>query len=217
MSAALHPRTEIRLMQPADLKAVAAVERVAYQFPWSLGIFRDCLLAGYHCLLLDVGGSVTGYGIMSIAAGEAHLLNLSIAASWQRKGHGSELLREAIGGEVTVATYDRELRRGAMAAGLGARVVIMDLDLDRLPCREPGGRIGDQLDRDRAFPARGLRRGLRRDDRRLRGLLQRRHLLAQFRQLRARGVRPVRMSTSKTHSTSKVPMRCAIWTAPRIS
>ena len=55
-------------MQPADLKPVAAVERAAYQYPWSLGIFRDCLLAGYHCLVLDVGGSVTGYGIMSVAA-----------------------------------------------------------------------------------------------------------------------------------------------------
>jgi [ribosomal protein S18]-alanine N-acetyltransferase len=52
MSAAVNPRTEIRLMQPADLKAVAAVERDAYQFPWSLGIFRDCLLAGYQCLVL---------------------------------------------------------------------------------------------------------------------------------------------------------------------
>ena len=57
MSAAVHPRTEVRLMQAADLKAVAAVERAAYKFPWSLGIFRDCLLAGYHCLALDVGGA----------------------------------------------------------------------------------------------------------------------------------------------------------------
>jgi len=92
MSAAVHPRTEIRLMQAADLKAVAAVERAAYQFPWSLGIFRDCLLAGYHCLLLDVGGSVTGYGIMSIAAGEAHLLNLCVHPHAQRLGYGRKLL-----------------------------------------------------------------------------------------------------------------------------
>ena len=92
MSAAIDPRTEIRLMQPADLKAVAAVERAAYQFPWSLGIFRDCLLAGYHCLVLDVGGSVTGYGIMSVAAGEAHLLNLCVHPHAQRLGYGRRLL-----------------------------------------------------------------------------------------------------------------------------
>jgi ribosomal-protein-alanine N-acetyltransferase len=92
MSAAVHPRTEIRLMQPSDLKAVAAVERAAYAYPWSLGIFRDCLLAGYYCLVLDVGGAVTGYGIMSIAAGEAHLLNLCVHPSAQHCGYGRRLL-----------------------------------------------------------------------------------------------------------------------------
>jgi len=79
-------------MQPADLKAVAAVERAAYEYPWSLGIFRDCLLAGYYCLVLDVGGSVTGYGIMSVAAGEAHLLNLCVHPAAQRLGYGRRLL-----------------------------------------------------------------------------------------------------------------------------
>jgi ribosomal-protein-alanine N-acetyltransferase len=92
MSAAVHPRTEIRLMQPSDLKAVAAVERAAYQYPWSLGIFRDCLLAGYYCLVLEVAGSVTGYGIMSIAAGEAHLLNLCVHPGAQRLGYGRRML-----------------------------------------------------------------------------------------------------------------------------
>jgi ribosomal-protein-alanine N-acetyltransferase len=92
MSAAVNPRTEIRSMQPADLKAIATIERAAYQYPWSLGIFRDCLLAGYHCLVLDVGGSVTGYGIMSIAAGEAHLLNLCVHPHAQRFGYGRRLL-----------------------------------------------------------------------------------------------------------------------------
>lgn len=92
MSAALHPRTEIRLMQPADLKSVASVERAAYQYPWSLGIFRDCLLAGYYCVVLDVGGSVTGYGVMSIAAGEAHLLNLCVHPNAQHLGYGRRLL-----------------------------------------------------------------------------------------------------------------------------
>ena len=79
-------------MQPSDLKSVSAVERAAYAFPWSLGIFRDCLLAGYYCLVLDVGKSVTGYGIMSIAAAEAHLLNLCVHPNAQRLGYGRRLL-----------------------------------------------------------------------------------------------------------------------------
>jgi ribosomal-protein-alanine N-acetyltransferase len=79
-------------MQPADLKAVAAIERAAYQYPWSLAIFRDCLLAGYYCLVLEVAGSVTGYGVMSVAAGEAHLLNLCVHPNAQRLGYGRRLL-----------------------------------------------------------------------------------------------------------------------------
>ncbi|HEX6998877.1 MAG TPA: ribosomal protein S18-alanine N-acetyltransferase [Gammaproteobacteria bacterium] len=92
MSAAVYPRTQIRLMSPSDLKAVAQVERAAYAYPWSLGIFRDCLLAGYYSLVLDIADTVTGYGIMSIAAREAHILNLCVHPNYQRLGYGRRLL-----------------------------------------------------------------------------------------------------------------------------
>jgi len=92
MSAAVHPRTQIRVMLPSDLKAVARIEHTAYEYPWSLGIFRDCMLAGYYSLVLDVGGVLTGYGIMSIAAAEAHILNLCVHPAAQRVGYGRQLL-----------------------------------------------------------------------------------------------------------------------------
>jgi ribosomal-protein-alanine N-acetyltransferase len=79
-------------MLPADLKAVTRIEHTAYEYPWSLGIFRDCMLAGYYSLALDVNGVITGYGIMSVAAGEAHLLNLCVHPSSQRLGYGRRLL-----------------------------------------------------------------------------------------------------------------------------
>lgn len=79
-------------MLPSDLKAVAEVERSAYGYPWSPGIFRDCLLAGYYCLVLEVGGAVTGYGIMSMASSEAHLLNLCVHPQYQGMGYGRRLL-----------------------------------------------------------------------------------------------------------------------------
>ena len=37
----------IRPMTEADVSAVVALERASYQFPWSEGIFRDCLRVGY--------------------------------------------------------------------------------------------------------------------------------------------------------------------------
>jgi [ribosomal protein S18]-alanine N-acetyltransferase len=96
MSAAFHPpvepSTEVRPMLPSDLEAVAGIERSAYGYPWSPGIFRDCLLAGYYCLVLEVGGTVTGYGIMSVASSEAHLLNLCVHPESQGMGYGRRLL-----------------------------------------------------------------------------------------------------------------------------
>lgn len=92
MSAAVIPDTSIRVMSPSDLRGVSRVERAAYDFPWSHGIFRDCLLAGYHSLVLDVANVVSGYAIMSIAAGEAHILNLCVDPAVRRLGYGRRLL-----------------------------------------------------------------------------------------------------------------------------
>jgi ribosomal-protein-alanine N-acetyltransferase len=96
MSAAVEPRTEIRLMLPVDLKAVARIEKAAYKYPWNLGIFRDCLLAGYHSVVLDVGGAVTGFAIMSAAAAEAHVLNICVHPAARRYGFGRRLLNALI-------------------------------------------------------------------------------------------------------------------------
>lgn len=79
-------------MSPIDLKAVAAVERASYEFPWSQGIFRDCLLAGYQSLVLEIAGTISGYAIMSVAAGEAHILNLCVHPECQQMGYGRRLL-----------------------------------------------------------------------------------------------------------------------------
>jgi ribosomal-protein-alanine N-acetyltransferase len=82
----------IRPMRQADIDAVTAIEKVTYDFPWSTGIFRDCLLAGYTNLVMDCDGETVGYGIMSIAAGEAHLLNICIVKALRRQGVGGRLL-----------------------------------------------------------------------------------------------------------------------------
>jgi ribosomal-protein-alanine N-acetyltransferase len=92
MSASIRPFTQLRPMRPADLKAVAEVERSSYRFPWSIGIVRDCLLAGYQSQVFEVDGVIGGYSIMSAAGGEAHLLNLCIHPSYRGLGYGRRLL-----------------------------------------------------------------------------------------------------------------------------
>ncbi|MFL2547385.1 MAG: ribosomal protein S18-alanine N-acetyltransferase [Candidatus Rariloculaceae bacterium] len=96
MSASVQPQTQLRAMRPADLRAVAEVERSSYKFPWTIGIVRDCLLAGYHSQVLELDGIIGGYSIMSAAAAEAHLLNLCVHPSYQRLGFGRRLLNAAL-------------------------------------------------------------------------------------------------------------------------
>ena len=79
MSAAIEDLPpQLRSMRQEDVPAVAALEQAAYDFPWSAGIFRDCLLAGYTAVILESEAAVVGYAVMSVAAGEAHLLNICL-------------------------------------------------------------------------------------------------------------------------------------------
>ena len=92
MVAVAQPRGELRAMRPQDLPAVAALERASYDFPWSEGVFADCLRVGHPCWALWVGDDLAGYGILSVGAGEAHVLNLCIAPSRRSQGLGRFLL-----------------------------------------------------------------------------------------------------------------------------
>jgi ribosomal-protein-alanine N-acetyltransferase len=92
MSAQLDSMPRYRRMAAADLDAVIAIEDTIYPHPWTHGNFRDSLAAGYHCWIVECGGEMAGYTVVMIAAGEAHLLNLSVAAPWQRRGIGREAL-----------------------------------------------------------------------------------------------------------------------------
>ncbi len=92
MSAQLDSLPRYRRMTAADLEAVLRIEEAVYPYPWSRGNFNDSLAAGYHCWVVECAGEVVGYTVVMIAAGEGHLLNLSVAAEWQRRGIGRELL-----------------------------------------------------------------------------------------------------------------------------
>ena len=89
----------IRSMHDADIAEVVRVERAAYAFPWTEGIFRDCLRVNYFCCVVEIGDALVGYGVMSIAAAEAHLLNICVDEAYRCRGIGrrvlNHLLREA--------------------------------------------------------------------------------------------------------------------------
>ncbi len=96
MSAQLEQVPQMRPMRAADLDAVMRIESKIYLHPWTRGNFRDSLNAGYSCWIYQFAQSIVGYAVMMVAAGEAHLLNLSIAPKWQRQGWGRKLLQQML-------------------------------------------------------------------------------------------------------------------------
>ena len=82
------PGLKTRAMVPGDLWRIAGIEQTSYAFPWSDGIFRDCIKAGYFCRVAEVRRELIGYAIMSMGAGEAHVLNVCVRADFREQGVG---------------------------------------------------------------------------------------------------------------------------------
>jgi [ribosomal protein S18]-alanine N-acetyltransferase len=87
-----HRLVKFRAMTPGDVAAVGVLERAAYPFPWSDGIFRDCLRVGYLCRVAELDAQVVSYGIVAMGAGEAHILNLCVRNDLRGRGVGRQML-----------------------------------------------------------------------------------------------------------------------------
>ncbi len=119
MSAILKsPGGQFRLITDADLDQIMEIELRAYPFPWTRGILHDCLRIGYSCWLYEINGVIHGYGVMSAAAGEAHILNLCVRPESQGQGLGRKMLAHFItlAGRHGVDTLLLEVRPSNIAA-----------------------------------------------------------------------------------------------------
>lgn len=88
----------LRKMDHADLSSVLAIENQNYEFPWSEGVFKDCFRAmnyvNWVCEAPD--DKIVGYCILSVAVGEAHIMNISVSPQFQRQGAGRKMLNHVI-------------------------------------------------------------------------------------------------------------------------
>ena len=96
MSAQLDILPNLRPMRASDIDRVMEIEPVIYTHPWTRGNFEDSMRVGYSCWVIDSGRVVIGYGVLMIGVREAHLLNLSVAPEWQRRGLGRTLLEHFV-------------------------------------------------------------------------------------------------------------------------
>ncbi len=98
-------------MEEADVAAVVEIEQRVYPFPWTAGIFSDCLRVGYQCAVLELDVITVGYGIIASGAGEAHLLNVCVREEFRNRGFGRLLMTHLL----------------TLAAGAGAAVVFLEV------------------------------------------------------------------------------------------
>ena len=97
MSAALENSPPLlRLMRENDLARVSMIEQRSYDFPWSVGVFADCLRVGYCCWTIGNEHEMAGYGIMSVVAQECHILNICVDPNFRRQGFAGLLLQQLL-------------------------------------------------------------------------------------------------------------------------
>ncbi|MDF1642678.1 MAG: ribosomal protein S18-alanine N-acetyltransferase [Pseudomonadales bacterium] len=104
----------IREMGPDDLEQVGSIEQVASAHPWRRSLFQSCFDGGYHCFVGCVDSVVVGFGILSVAAKEAHLQNIAVSPDWQGAGYGRDLLGALID----------------LANELSARVIFLEVSVE---------------------------------------------------------------------------------------
>jgi len=77
---------------PDQLDAVLQVEKAAYAKPWSQGNFVDSLNSGYEAQMLLAGDTLLGYFVAMKGVDEVHLLNITVAPTYQRQGWAHVML-----------------------------------------------------------------------------------------------------------------------------
>lgn len=85
-----------RPMMEDDLNDVMGIEKSAYPFPWTRTIFQDCLRMGYSGWVLERDAEIISYGILSVAVGECHILNICVRPDLQGLGYGEMMLEHML-------------------------------------------------------------------------------------------------------------------------
>lgn len=85
----------IRLMQAADVAAVAKIEKSVQSHPWTLKQFEDAVTA-YQSTVIEQQGQVLGFCILQPVLDEANLLLMAIDLAQQGQGLGYQLLDASV-------------------------------------------------------------------------------------------------------------------------
>lgn len=115
---------QLRLMGPADVPEVMAVERASYSAGWPATAFERELtqnaMARYLVLRSSLPGPVVGFGGLWLMVDEAHIVTVAIIPSQRRRSLGSiivyGLMSLAIDQQMALATLEVRVSNQAARA-----------------------------------------------------------------------------------------------------
>jgi [ribosomal protein S18]-alanine N-acetyltransferase len=84
---------ELTPLTESDVEALVAVEKLSYSHPWTLGNFKDAFKADNLAQGLKAGDQWVGYFVAMHVLDEVHLLNITVAPTYQRQGWARCLLQ----------------------------------------------------------------------------------------------------------------------------
>jgi len=86
----------MRRLFKSDIQKILAIEEQVHVSPWSLETFEVCIESGFDGWVLEINRKVVGFIIVSVRAGECHVLNICVARDLQHQGWGRKLMDEAL-------------------------------------------------------------------------------------------------------------------------
>lgn len=86
----------LRRLFRSDSQNILAIEEEVHVSPWSMETFEACFEAGFDGWALEIDGEVSGFIIISVRAGECHILNICVSRKHQYQGWGRQLMEQAL-------------------------------------------------------------------------------------------------------------------------
>ena len=87
----------IRVWEEKDLPKIAELERECFSDPWNeQALFSSFTLPFSHCFLIEDGGQVCGYCVLSVLFEDAEVLNIAVSKAHRKKGYGALLMENML-------------------------------------------------------------------------------------------------------------------------
>lgn len=86
----------LRKMLVTDAAVVHAIDQSVNAAAWSEKLYGDCVNVGYECWVVYEEHDILGFGVLSFAANEAHILNIGITPNRQGQGLGRKILQHLL-------------------------------------------------------------------------------------------------------------------------